>query len=287
MNKNTKTILLGVGLSVAAAFAVIAFIFWTIVPQFQGREYLKKAAVAYTPEVIINDTFIFEPMTADQGLIRYLLVSALIRKFSDEGVDRPDRLFDHAVMRLEEYIERFPLYYDYYLALGKAYELQAILNKDASYSRKAEEQYATALTLAPGRPDAVYAAAFNVLAQGREEEALTRLRAFAESQPEIADTHYQIAQVLMVIGKDRYNEALGTFEYALDHGANMSPSLTVNMYQKLFYQYYHAGDFARLRTTVKRLSQIDTTQSVQYLKVLEYMDKNGAAPRIDIQIPTN
>lgn len=287
MNTRTKTILIGSGMGLAAIFAVVGFIFWTIIPQFQGREYLKKAAVAYTPEVITEDRFLFEPMTADQGLIRYLLVSALVRKFSEEKIARPDRLFDYAIVRFEEYIERFPYYYDYYLLLGKAYEMQAILNKDDSFSRKAEAQYATALKLAPGRQDVIYAAAFNLLSQGRSEESLAMLKELAVDQPALAEVHYQIAQVLMTLGKHRYNEALVEFEYSLDHGINNSPKLTLQMYQKLFYQYYYTGDFARLYKTVKRLAVLDAGQSAQFLKVLEYMDTHTAIPNINIQEPAN
>lgn len=286
MNTRTKTILIGSGIGIAALFTLAGFVFWTIIPQLQGREYLKKAAVAYTPAVITEDTFIFEPMTADQGLIRYLLVSALIQKFNEGSLVQSDPLFDFAVSKLEEYVARFPYYYEQHILLGKAYELQAILKKDPSFSIKAEGEYKKALALAPGRQDASYALAFDLLSQGRATETLTLLREMAKAQPELADTEYQIAQVLMVLGREQYDAALDHFETALSRGANVNPTMTLQMYQKLFYQYYHAGDFVRVRTTVARLATLDKDQAAQYEKVLTYMDTKHAIPRIDIQEPT-
>lgn len=283
MNNKTQAILIGSLLGSVALFSFVGFIFWTVVPQMQGREYLKKAKIAYTPEVIINDKFIFEPYTNAQGLIRYTLLADLIRKFGENPMPRTDPLFEKAADELETYVTRFPYYYDYFLLLGKAYEARAIMKSDESLLKTAEKYYNKALEVAPGRQDALYAQTINLISQGRSSEALAILKAVTERYPNLADNHYEVGQALVILGKDRYDEALLEFEMALNKTVNLNPPLTLQIYQKFLYYYYHKGDVARLNTVAKRLAVLDFSQSQAFLNLSAYIEKNHTMPLIDIK----
>jgi tetratricopeptide (TPR) repeat protein len=283
MRNTKKTIVIASSFAAVALFSVIAFIFWTVVPQLQGREYLKKAAIAYTPSVIVDNKFIFEPYTSAQGLIRYLLVGALLQKVGDGSISTPDLLLDKAMEELEAYVTRFPIYYDYFVILGKAYEAQAELKKDPSLLTTAEGYYKKALEVAPGRQDAIYAYAINLLSQGRTDEAIAMLRQSIARNPGVMEGHYELGQALVVGTRGSYNEALSEFELALDHGVDLNPPLTLQIYQKFFYYYYHAGDLTRLNVSVKRLATLDASQKEQFLNVSAYIETNHSIPIINIK----
>jgi tetratricopeptide (TPR) repeat protein len=275
--------LIGSVFAALAIFSCLGFFVWTIVPQLQGREYLKKAAVAYTPDVIIDDTFIFEPYTNAQGLIRYMLLGDLVQKFSSTPMSKPDPLFEKALSELEVYVIRFPYYYDYFVLMGKGYEAEALMKNDRSLEKTAERYYQKALAVAPGRQDALFAYAINLITQGRTTEALAMLKDTVARYPEVAEGHYAIAQALVVIGKDRYSEALPEYEYSLDHKVNLNPPLTLQIYQKFLYYYYHGGDMARLDTVAKRLAVLDPGQKDAFLGLSAYLEKNHSMPILDIQ----
>ncbi len=283
MKTKTKEIMIGGSLVAIALFCVVGYFGWTVLPYMQGREYLAKAKSMTSPEDMLGDKLIFEPYTNSQGIIRQLFMIALLDKYYEKAFTGPNALFDGALARLEEYTDRFPQYYDFFLMVGKAYGIEAELKNDPSYYKKGEIYLKKALAVAPGRQDVIYSYAINLLNQGRIDEALAQLRASIERSPELPDGHYQLGQALAVLGTKYYTESMTEYEYALSRRVNQSPAVTVNVYQKFFYYYYKTGDAKHFAIAARRLAALDLAQHDAFTQVAEYAEQRNAIPPIDIK----
>ena len=270
-------------LVVLAAFCAFGFFYVTLIPHFQGKSYLAVTDNG-TPQDIVGDTFAFYPDSNAQGLIRTGLLGAVFTAYNQHELTAADPVPEFATAKIQEYVAKHPYYYEDYLALAKAYDVEADLNNEPSLYVTAEGYYKKALAIIPGRQDVVYAYALNLLHQKRPADAIALLEASLAAAPNVAETHYELAQALAVQGPASYDASLDQFEFSFAHGdPNLDPSLTLDVYRKFIVYYYDLGDLPRFETVVERLVSLDPAQDAGYATILDYIKKNGTMPIVNLQ----
>ena len=273
---------LAAGFIALAVFSGISFFAWALIPSFQMSRYAKAMEQEFVaPSQILNDEFIFTPATySAQGAIRQNMLTLVLQEYDEGKFKGPSPVLDLALKKMEEYSSQHPDEYEFVMLIAKGYDAEANLTNNPALFKTAETYYDKARVLMPDRQEGVYLLAINLFNQGRIDEGLAVLQHAEDLNPEIASTHFELAQAYSALGKSYYDKSLAEFEFALSKGVNLDPAITKKSYENFFSYYYHKGDFADSLTAVRRLVTLDPAQTV-YPQLVAYMEKNQTLPKID------
>ncbi len=293
MKKLTDThfkILLAALFGGAALFTGVAFFVWTVIPYAQmGRFYKEfRRAVNGTPSALMDSQFAFSPYTSVQPALRYTLIAYLFDEYKAGRLDNTAPLIPFAIEKMKETANRDTAGHPYYFSsIAKAYDELAEVHPDAAgaYYKQAEVYYKESLARSPNNynQDARYAYAINLTNQGRTDEAVTLLRATLAADTRVPLSHYFLGVILFKQGFQNSTEALHELEYALDHDADPSPTLSKKIYQKLLYHFYNTKEVDQFLIVIRRLPQYDPAQASIYATIIEYVTKHHSVPLLDLQ----
>ena len=275
----------GVVLTLVSILAVVAFVFWALIPHIQTVDFLQKAELAFNggdPGPLLADDFIWNPNTYAQGIMRAAYLSDVFKDYNKGGFTTANPLLDDAFSKLKAYSLDNPGRYDYTLALAKADDTEAVVRNDPSYVKDGEQEYLAALKTIPGRQDVIYPYAINLINQGRGAEAMKLLTDTVAANPTAVEGHYRLGEAYAIMGQQDYVQALGELEYSFDQNFDPDPILAKEIYQKFLRYFYAQGDLPHFTTVIERLDTIDTTQGPGYKQVLDYIAKNHQIPLLNI-----
>lgn len=265
---------------IAAVFFAWGLIFWTLVPMSQMNAYLSAIQEQKAWLIVQQPDAIFEPYTFAQQDIRSHFLSVGIANYSNPQA-RP--LFDLALAKMEELVERESSNPRFLSMLAGAYDHVGRATGDMAQLKKAEEYYKRALELAPMRQDVVYSYALNLSSQDRDAEAIKLLRDEIAVDPISPETHYYVSVVIMGGGGD-YKEALTEIEIAMQSSsfAVSSNAGARNIYRAILKAAYDRRDKERFVLAAQRLEALDTEQSERIAEMREMVEK-GQWPAVNFQ----
>ena len=278
-----------------AVFLSVAFFYWTLVPYMQSGEYLSNIRSSFASgdtSILVSDQFMFEPDSNVQGILRGDFLREVIGLYNGGQITKPTPLLDKAISEMEDYLSNHPDYYTYTLSLANAYSIKSDVTNDPAFFETAEKYYKRVSSVIKDRQDVIYTYAINLIKHKKYNEGLALLNDAVEKNPQIFNTHYQLGQAYIVIGEsnyaiqgDPYLKSLSEFELALNHGANVNPGFTTQIYQELLRHFYKANDIEHFTTTINRLVEVDTEQKYAYLGVIDYMKTNHNIPTLNLESP--
>lgn len=265
----------------AAALFLWGFIFWTLVPMSQMSSYLSAISEKNVGLILQQPDAVFEPYTFAQQDIRGHFLNTAMANYGNPQL-KP--LFDLALAKMEELVQREPNNPRYLLMLGGAYDRMGKADGKPEYFTKAEEYYQKAFELAPNRQDIVYAYAVNLSYQNRFEEGIALLRKMLELDTLSPETCYYLGTLILSSGGD-YKDSLNQMEKALQMSptfANGQNESVRNAYRMFLRQAYQRRDKESFMIAVKRLEMLDPAQSESIKKMGAFVEK-GQWPIINFQ----
>lgn len=264
----------------ASLFFLWALIFWTIVPFSQMSTYLSAIGSSKNAAAILQyPDAIFEPYTFAQQDIRGHFLNIMIQYYGKSEQLQP--LIDESIKRMEELVEKEPTNPRYLLMLANAYDRRARAGGGVELFKKAEIYYKRAAELAPLRQDVVYETAFNLAAQGRNDEATALLRNVLKVDDVSPETHYFLGAILAEQNRD-YHEALKEIEIAMGNPAfaNFKSEEVRNIYRIFLKRTYTAHDKVNFMIVTKRLEVLDPDQADTVRQMEAWVNK-GQWPAIN------
>jgi tetratricopeptide (TPR) repeat protein len=260
-----------------AAFFTIAFIFWTFIPYLQMTTYMDKITSGKAHQVLKTD-FIFSPYTYSQRVIRY----EFLKYLEEQNIGAQNiPLFDGAIEKMEELVEREGSNPYQHIRLGRAYDKKVELLKDNSYFKKADESYKKAIALAPQRQETYYAYALSLVRQSRADEAIKILEVPPALDKDIPISYFYLGLAQFNFGETTYVDALTNLEtsFALSN-VNPDMKVSISIYQKLLAYFYRQPDRTRLFTCAVRLASFDSDQKSLYQGLADLMKTNDRFPSL-------
>ncbi len=242
--------------------------------------YLKAIASGKAHRVLKTD-FIFSPYTYSQRLIRY----EFLKYLEEQNVDtRTLPLFDGAIQKMEELVEREGTNPYQHIRLGRAFDKKAEILKDPSFFKTAEMYYKKAISLAPKRQEAYYAYGLSLVRQSRAEEAIKILKDPSALDPDIPISYFYLGLAQFNRGKESYVESLDSMEFFFGRSAeNPDQKVSKNIYEKFFYYFYETRDTVHFLASSSRLASLDADQRDLYLKIVDLMQKNEQFPPMEFR----
>ena len=287
MNMNKK-VQAGLLVSLSAALTILiawAFVWQTLIPHIQMHMFKTEASMAVNKidsKPLLADTFIFQGNNYAQGIIRNSLINSIFTLYKSDTINQVDPVMEKSIHELEQYTTTHPDRYDFYLNLAKAYDLEAVLSKNPVFAIKANENYKKALSIIPDRQDVVYPYANSLLNLGAPQLALQMLNQSVAQNPTVPEGHYRLGETYGLLGSVYYDDSLTQLEISLNVNFNADPVLTREIYDKFLRYYYTKKDIERFETTIKRLIVLNPSQASSYGQVLDYIQKTGTLPVINI-----
>ena len=266
--------------SIATLFFLWGMIFWTLVPMSQMSNYLSAFSDKNVGAILQQPDAVFEPYTFAQQDIRSHFLNIAVANYGNPQI-KP--IFDLALAKMEDLIQREPKNPRYLLMLGGAYDRMGKADKNPEYFKKAGAYYEKALEFAPQRQDVVFAYALNLSYQNRIQEGITLLRKELAVDTLSPETHYYLGILLASSGSD-YKESLKELEIAMQSPtfANTKEQFVIGLYRTMMKRAYEARDKERFLVIAKRLETIDPEQAENVKKVEAAVEK-GQWPPINFQ----
>ncbi len=260
-----------------AAFFATAFIFWTFIPYLQMTTYMDKITSGKAHQVLKTD-FIFTPYTYSQRVIRY----EFLKYLEEQNIGTQNiPLFDGAIEKMEELVEREGSNPYQHIRLGRAYDKKVELLKDNSYFKKAEEYYKKAIALAPQRQETYYAYALSLVRQSRADEAIKILEAPPALDKAIPISYFYLGLAQFNFGEATYVGALENIETSFQLlNANPDMKVSLSIYKRLLAYFYQQQDRPRLFTCAVRLATFDSDQKGLYQGLADWMKVNDRFPSL-------
>lgn len=290
MNTKIKSIISIVVFSIAAIFFSVGFIWWTAAPYYQMTLWRNSmdAFRAGDDSGFPNDPAIYVHDTPAQGRMRLDAFSTLFNQYVNGTRKGYTPLYDQSLSRVEEWVNKHPVEYNFPLFLAKAYEYKGNLTGDASNYKIADEYYQKALALSPKRQEILYAYAEHLSNTGRKEEAIAILQEMRKTDPDIIQTVYYLGVVLAANDKDNYDQALAyleeAFSYADTRPIPLDKVVIKTLYEHFFMYYYQRKDVERFSIAAHRLLSVDPSQKDAYTTIVNYLDAHHSIPLLNITV---
>jgi len=279
-----KGIFLGAGLSLAALFAVVAAVFWTIVPYAQMRAELSLVRDGDISGLVRELPSIFTPYTYAQENIRTMLLSGVRDIYNPEN-EKIQALSDMTFSAFEEYIQKEPFDPRSFIVLAQAYSVVGDKTGDSLYYQNAHDALERAVSLAPNRQDARYLLGYNLAQQGQFEAALAVLEDTAAlNTPPLPSSLYYLGTVEVASENTAlYKDALDHFEGVFIDVARKQEfynESTLRSYWSMMQYFKSIRDKERFIVAAERLK--DMTGEAELGKTIESA-RNGRWDLIELE----
>lgn len=284
MKTNSKNILAIVISIFLTVFLVYGFIFGTFIPYLQMYS-LKNSIRKSSPTDVspfLSTSFIFEPKSNAQHLIRYSVFDFVLGKINEKNYAVLSPALDLVIKKMEEYVSLHPYFSNYQLKLARGYQKKWELTNDKSWLLKENEVYKKALTVNPGRQEILYLYAIGLAEEGRMKEVATILDTIDTTTPGLPDTHY-FRGVLNTAYLHNPAQGLAELEISLSAGFNPNPSFTKTIYYDFLKYFYPKKDKTSVIVILDRLEKIDTQQQKMIASIKNEIISTGILPSIDLK----
>ncbi len=271
--------------SVVSLFLSVSFFVWTIFPNIQIMYFYTNLSGVLNGESkeMTNSNITFSPYTWVQPEIRGQFLSYIFDAQLEHSID--PQIVQFAVNKMEESVLIEHNYSTHFLNLGIAYDLLADLNpaKKDEMLLKAEENYKKGLDVLPGNQRIYYAYAINLANQGKSKEAILIAKKALDEDSNVAESHYYYGIMLYKEGGGtNLREALKEMEFAFNSGYKTKDDLSKKIYEKFLVYFYNQNDIDNIKIVLNRLVIFDKVQSPTYEKIIDYINKTGNIPLLNI-----
>lgn len=286
---STKNWLIVALFIILSSFFLVGLIFWTIVPYFQMKAYIKNMRSGDINEVLKTDS-IFSPYTNVQNFMRKDLLDKLIRI---SLTNSSQSLFDEAISKMEESMNYQNSNINNYILLALAYIKKAQISNDSSFFLRAEGYYKKAIEFSPKQQTLLVAYSGFLIDQNRNDEAIELLQHTVDLSSKDPLPNFYLGMAKIAEGENYYTEALDHLEsfFESDFGRdtilrgdflNPDPgwSKTTEVYRLFLRYFYQKKDIERILTVTKRLSILDKTYGKVFGEIAKYIAETGQMPVI-------
>lgn len=230
----------------------------------------------------LNNSFIYEPKTNAQHLIRYSVFDFITNTITEKNSGTLSPALDLVIKKMEEYIVLHPHFSNYQLKLARGYQKKWELTNDKSWLTKENDIYRKALLFNPGRQEILYLYAIGLAEEGKLKEVGDMLESIEKTTPNLPDTHY-FRGVFNAMYLDNKAKGLDELEIALSAGFNPNPVFTKSMYYDFLKYFYLKKDKTALIVVLDRLEKIDVTQKKTVASIKDEIISTGVIPAIDVK----
>ncbi|OGI94462.1 hypothetical protein A3A03_02810 [Candidatus Nomurabacteria bacterium RIFCSPLOWO2_01_FULL_40_18] len=280
-----------VGVSLVFFVIFLSFIFFrnTLPAYFQMRNYLS-IIQNFNPNVIESKLdSVFAPFTTAQMDIRKDFLDGVSGNYGKIDVNTAERLFEKAISKAEDYIAKRPQNFLFLISLAGVYSNQGNVLNNIDYMKKGEKYFRQALLFAPDRPDVNYGLAVNLIYQKKFEESFSILNSLDGKiilDPNLAESYYYYGFTLWSKGEMNYTSSFNNFEKAFNLKSeiyNQHREESEGIYTTFIQYFYNTKDKDNFIRTANRLKENNYADSASLDKILEYLEKNNAWPKVDFE----
>jgi len=199
----TAYVLMG-GAVVSGVFLVSSLYLWNWVPINQARLYKGAMASDSVEEIVATLERAMAPYNFAQASIRTGEIDALYLQqffYNDQYRTNPQfaPLGDVLIRGMQDIIERHPAYdVRYYTRLVEM--LNGYAQSDAAYYARAEPLLRKAIEVAPAHQELYFHLAFNLVGQGRFDEAVRTAQYAVDLSPSVARAHLKLGLIYVSTG---------------------------------------------------------------------------------------
>jgi tetratricopeptide (TPR) repeat protein len=263
-----------------AVFFVVSFIFWTLIPLSQMKQYLELMNQGKGNRILASE-FIFSPYTYSQRLIRY----EYLKYLEEQPLEKSHLLLlDEAIVKMEELVAREGSNPYQHIRLGRAFDKKATLLADPSFFKLSNKYYKKAIALSPTRQEAYYAYGLSLVRQKRAEEAVQILNHYPVLDVAIPVSYFYLGLAQFNVGVTAYSDALHSFEiFFANSSQNPDSTVSKKLYEALLRYFYETRDQVRLSVAAARLSAFDPEQQASYLRVVDFVKKHNQVPQMGFE----
>lgn len=273
---------------VVVVFISFVFVRGTLVSYFQMKHYLSSIAHVSSNN-LENLEKSFYPFSPAQDIIRKHFLEITTDAYdtyeqgsSEELVAR--EIFANAIEKGDEYIQRNSTDFRFLNYMASAFNKKFEVTKNSEDLKRSELYMRQALVFAPERQELHNNLVFNVMHQGRFEEALDIVNKNIERDPLLSSPYFYKAVVLHVMGPQYFAESLENFEksFSLDPEEFQERNISVKVYESFLQYFYKNKDKENFIIVSERLQMNSHSMSSMLEKILEYVDR-GVWPSVSFK----
>ncbi|MFH0906921.1 MAG: tetratricopeptide repeat protein [bacterium] len=194
--------------------------------------------------------------------IRHTLISTVIGAYQSGKLTQKENIdnFDFAIKETEKNLQEFPWNARHYVFAMTLYNAAAKLNP--IYYDKVIDLGEQALILSPTRPQLYYSIGQAKASQGKYEEAIQDFKKAVELNPEVIESHWNLAAVYIINRQDELaeQEFAQMREMGLDY-------YSVDNLKRLVNPYLNRGDFNKLAWLYEEMIKIEPNNPDFYAKL--------------------
>jgi O-antigen ligase len=249
-NKEKREILVSVFLFALTVFLGFAYIKNTLPGYLQMRDY---TAIIKTqnPSTIEKDIDgVTAPFTLAQVNIRRNFMEITDTLYNKKPNTDTERLLKKSVIVAEEYVKVRPLDFAFMTTLASFYNHKVVYLKNPEFLKRGEELFNLILSFSPNRPDINRGLAVNLYNQERYAESFVLFEKIFDSNLNYFDKDKKIVEI------------------------------TYGNFIKYFYEQKDKVNFIKV---ANRLKENNYSDSASLGKILDYLEKNGAWPRVNFE----
>ncbi|MCX6779881.1 MAG: hypothetical protein NT034_01735 [Candidatus Magasanikbacteria bacterium] len=171
---------------------------------------------------LVKDALAFNSPHVDD--IRSNIASSVANTVSNNwqkmDKNKANEILNLTIENLEKNLQLHPLDIRNQLSLSQLYQLQAMINNNASYLLKAEMTLEDALSKSPRRQQIIYTMSGVKVQLNKPDEAIKLVESAIEDNPRISESYWRLAYIYKMMGKD--DKALEILKLAEKNGIKFS-----------------------------------------------------------------